>query len=247
LNAYSYPEAPEQPSCILLFVPVELVPIVGAQFAQLEQRHRWATTDDWQLGYAAFVDLEAQLMNNCLDSLIQEIRDFRGIKPDFVETELVDRTSDMYQSLNDIMASMLEMRGVLVDGWFTDQSATLADIVRAMRGSNQAVGASLWADIAALLGSGASLASIVGFVANLLTSQEEVVVEGGLMLAQIATTAAVAAILESMAISQATQSGALLAIIEALRGSTAPTDNILEALRGTVDASATRNLADLLS
>lgn len=97
-----YPDPPTQPDCALLFVPVELVPIVGALLGQLEQRHRWATDADWEQGYRAFVDLQAQLMSNCMGQLVKEIRALRGIKPDYVDTPEDERTIDMYRSLDDL-------------------------------------------------------------------------------------------------------------------------------------------------
>jgi len=97
-----YPEPPEESTCVLLFVPVELVPIIGAQLGQLEQRHKWATVEDWQQGYRAFVDLQAQLMSNCIATLIQEIRDLRGLKTAYASVPIEDRTSDMYRSIDDV-------------------------------------------------------------------------------------------------------------------------------------------------
>jgi hypothetical protein len=67
----SFPGASGLDTCVLLFVPVDLVPIVGGLFGQLEARSRWATPDDWQQGYRAFTALEKQLMDQCLGPLIE--------------------------------------------------------------------------------------------------------------------------------------------------------------------------------
>lgn len=102
----TYPDPPTEPGCVVLFVPVELVPLVGGLFQRLEQRRRWASDSDWEQGYRAFVELQAQLMNNCLDSLIAEIRAFRGVRPEYADVEPADRTIDMYRDLGDIAAHL---------------------------------------------------------------------------------------------------------------------------------------------
>jgi hypothetical protein len=127
---YVYPDPPIEPTCVLLFIPVELVPIVGALFGRLERRTEWATVLDWQLGYKAFVDLQEQLMNNCLRELIDELRAARGVLPEYEDVPIVDRTVDMFRSLNDVLAGLLLLRGV-VQG---ETLATLADLVLALRG-----------------------------------------------------------------------------------------------------------------
>jgi hypothetical protein len=226
-----FPEPVEQSTCVLLLIPSELVPIVGSLFGQLESRRKWASDADWQLGYKAFVELQDQLMNNCLTDLVQEIRDLRGVKPDYVGVEPALRTSDMYRSLNDLIQSMQDMRGILNDGWFTDQYATIADVVQALRGNNQDTASEMWSQLAALLGAGASLASIVSFIGDFLTAQEETVVEGGLMIALITLVGTLAAMLQQIATTQGIQGVQIDAIITALRGATPPEDNIIELLR----------------
>lgn len=104
---YTYPPAPPAPTCVMLFVPIELVSIVGALFSQMEKRERWIAASDWQSGYYAFTDLQYQLMNNCIDTLIAEIRALRGVKPDYVSVPVEDRTTDMYRDFNDIIGHLL--------------------------------------------------------------------------------------------------------------------------------------------
>ena len=244
---YVYPNPPENPSCAMLLVPTELVPIVGAAFSQLEKRNRWVSYADWQQGYLAFTELQAQLMNSCLTDLIQEIRDFRGVKPVFASVPVEDRTSAMYNDLNDILQSTIAMRGLLSDGWFEDQFATLADIVQAQRGTDKTNGIGLWETIAGILSAGGSLASVIDFITDLLTSQEEVVVEGGLLIALCALTAANSGIMQTQMIQQDAMLSRLTLILETMRGGTQPTDNIVQILRGETVADNDRNIADLLT
>lgn len=101
-----YPPAPATQTCVMLLVPVELVSIVGARFADMESRGRWATDSDYELGYRAFVELQAQLMNNCISDLIAEIRAIRGVKPEFVDVPTDERSTDMYRDFNDLIAHL---------------------------------------------------------------------------------------------------------------------------------------------
>lgn len=128
-----FPTTSEIDTCVLLFVPIELVPIVGGLFSQLEARKRWASDSDWADGYEAFTMLQDQLMSNCLKTLIDEIRALRGVKPENVSTPIDERTTDMYRSFSDIIdvltPILLAMRG----------DAPIEDsIIEALRGTTPA-------------------------------------------------------------------------------------------------------------
>ena len=103
MTMFVYPDAPIEPGCVLLFVPVELVPLVGGAFKAMEQRRKWATQEDFEQGYRAFVELERQLMSTCLQELIQEIRDLRGVSPAYASTPVEERESYMYRSVADLI------------------------------------------------------------------------------------------------------------------------------------------------
>jgi len=45
-------------------------------------------------------------MTNCLDSLIAEIRAFRGVRPEYAATPEAERTIDMYRDLGDVAAHL---------------------------------------------------------------------------------------------------------------------------------------------
>jgi len=130
---YVYPEPPAEPTCVLLLVPIELVPIVGALFGQMEQRRGWKTTADWEQGYKAFVQLQAQLMSNCLADLIAEIRALRGVKPDYTGVPVEDRTTDMYRDLNDIIGHLNTLIFALSGGLDNDDN-----IMQILRGDTPA-------------------------------------------------------------------------------------------------------------
>lgn len=53
-------------------VPERLVPIFCGALQYLEQRSEWATQDDWEQGSTWIVGLQADLMTNCIQQLIDE-------------------------------------------------------------------------------------------------------------------------------------------------------------------------------
>jgi hypothetical protein len=204
------------------------------------------TKNDYLAGYYAISEVIAHMTSTCLIDFAQEIRDLRGVKPEFASTPIAERTSDMYNDLNTLFAQLLEMRGIMDDGWFTDTYTTLKDVVQAQRGTNQAITEENWGTISDLLTGSASVVDIAAEVASLLTNVTETAVEGGLLGTIVALTAANTAMMAANALDVGNIITKLQAIVEALRGATAPTDNILLALRGTSDADETRNVVSLL-
>lgn len=101
-----FPETPLEPNCAVLFIPVELIPIVGALLGRLEARHEWSSYEDWEKGYRAFVKLQDQLMSSCVDTIVQEIRAVRGVKPDYASVPIDERTTDMYRDFNDLIGHL---------------------------------------------------------------------------------------------------------------------------------------------
>jgi cytochrome c-type biogenesis protein CcmH/NrfF len=242
-----YPPPAEDPTCVLLFVPIELAPLVGGLLRRMERRSEWATDSDWQQGYKAFVELQDQLMSNCTSDIVAELRALRGINPLYEEVPIEERTTDMYRSFNDLLQAIMDQRGVLADGWFEDPVyATLADIVKAARGGDSNVGKGLWDDISQLISDASGLAGIANFITNLLNTAEETVVEGGLLTALVALTAANAALQQQALLDNAANAAKVNEILIALRGPVTQDDNVLLALRGNIDADENRNIVDLL-
>lgn len=228
-------------ACVLVPVDARLVPILIHQLLPLLDARLWIV-DDYEAGYRAASEVIANMATSCVADLVQELRDFRGVKVAYESIPVEERTSDMYNSLNDINQWLLDMRGLMDDGWFEDSYTTLKDIVQAERGTNQTTGETIWDDIAQLISTGASVDSILAHITSLLTSQETVAVEGGLLLTLVALTAANSGLLGQHSTAQALIYTRLNEILLALRGATAPADNILVALRGTTDADGTRNI-----
>jgi len=232
-------------ACVLVPMDIGLLPIIIGQLSPLLEKRLWVA-DSYQAGYYAIVEVLYQMTTCTMDSLIQEIRDFRGIKPEFAETPIEERTSDMYNSLNDSYAKLLELRGIMDDGWFTDTYTTLKDVVQAQRGTNQAITEENWGSIADLLAPGASIIDIAAEIGSMLTNVGETAVEGGLLSTLVAITAANAAMMAANAVDTGLVIANLNSIITALRGADAPTDNILQSIRGDTPADATRNIVEQL-
>lgn len=60
----------EQP-CYLVPIPKPLIPLVGGMLNMLEYRGFWATPEDYERGYTATVEFEANLMANCITEITQ--------------------------------------------------------------------------------------------------------------------------------------------------------------------------------
>jgi hypothetical protein len=227
--------------CIVVAIDRLLVPIIIGQLLLLLEPRSW-DQESYQAGYRAVTEVLAQMTNNCFTAFVQELRDFRGVKPDFVSVPVDERTSDMYNSLNDLFAQMLDARGIIEDGWFSDRSTTLLDVVQAQRGTIKETGVGIFDDVKALLDGGSDIATVIDTISNFLTNEEQTVIEGGLLLSLVAITSANSQIMASQGLQFLAIQNGIDAIVQALRGGTAPTDNILLALRGTTDASDTRNV-----
>jgi len=240
-------DPPEPPDvCELAIFPVAVVPYALGALEARTTAYTWSD-DGYVRGVQLIRSLQMSLLCGGMGDLVAEIRALRGLKPIYVTTPVEERTIDMYQSLNDLMQSTLDARGVLSDGWFTDpQFATLADLVQAQRGSNSTTGKDIWDDIALIIGEASGTAQIADFITNLLGRTEEAVVEGGLLTFLVALTAANAAMMQQMLLDNADYAAKVNEILIALRGSTTPEDNVLLALRGSTNADDTRNIADLL-
>jgi len=237
----SYPSG----NCVLLAVDRDLLPIMAAELSTLLERRLWVA-DSYQAGYYAFVEVLRQMTACTIADIVQEIRDFRGVLPEFEGVDPAERSSAMYNSLNTSFAKLLELRGIMDDGWFTDTFTTLKDVVQVTRGLDQTNAISMWDEVQSLIVTSASGADIVSNIASLLGSVSETAVEGGLLTALIAIEASNAAIVQQSLVVQASMFTKLDDIVGALRGVSAPTDNILKAIRGDTPADETRNVVEQL-
>lgn len=57
--------------CILLPLDVSLIPLVSGALKQFEDRYKWLTDTDYELGYNAFASIQGDLMGNCVRELIE--------------------------------------------------------------------------------------------------------------------------------------------------------------------------------
>ena len=236
---YSLPVDYPSGDCVLIAIDSRLAPIISARLSTLLEARLWVA-DSYENGYRAITEVLSQMSNNCLSNLIQELRDFRGVKPDFISTPVEERTSDMYNSLNDLFTQLLDMRGIMDDGWFTDTYTSLKDVVQAARGTDAAVGTDIWEQVADLFGETSTMTDIAGTLVGFLTDQEQTAVQGGLALGQMAMQAATVAAIQQLAINNALDTTKLNTIIDGL-------NLIISALRGETVTDADINILQYLS
>lgn len=60
----------ENAGCVLVALPVALVPLVTGALQKYERRYLWATDADYERGYNALAEIQAQMSNKCLQELI---------------------------------------------------------------------------------------------------------------------------------------------------------------------------------
>ncbi|NJK81336.1 MAG: hypothetical protein HC914_16190 [Chloroflexaceae bacterium] len=137
-------------------------------------------------------------------------------------------------------------QGIIDAGWFGigGKNATIADVVEALRIGDSNQSNSLFTALQDILSAAGNVASIASILQNLLTDTVSNVREGSLQGVLIASVLANTSVLSQIAASQAQQDEQITLILEALRGTNEPTDNILQALRGDLVASSTRNVID---
>lgn len=158
------------------------------------------------------------------------------LEPALLETHSLRKTIELLQ-------------GVLDPGWFGigGNDATLADVVRALRIGGGEQKTNVLAAISQILGSGGSAATIFGTVQDLFSDTVDLAADGAMIAVLIASTLAGAAIAAQQQIATTALLARLDLVLTALRGPMPPADNILQALRGDEDASATRNIITSVS
>lgn len=241
----TFPDAYPTGKCVLVPIDVALIPLVSGALARYDEKRTWETAS-YEMAYRAFNELRQTMTAACASALIQELRDLRGVKPAYESTPVEERTSDMYNSLNDLNQWILDMRGIMSDGWFTDTYTTLKDIVQVDRGNTQSTAGAIWGVVREALLAGSSGASIIDIIAGFLETQEETALEGGLLTALIAITAANSGIMQSEGLLLLSMQEQLNAIIFALRGATERTDNISSILRANEDSTDGLSIAEIL-
>jgi hypothetical protein len=74
---YTFPAAYGE-DCVLVPIDAALVPMVAGALLHFQQRGYWKTESDYQQGYNAFAELQADMAGRCMERLIVEIRALRG-------------------------------------------------------------------------------------------------------------------------------------------------------------------------
>jgi hypothetical protein len=74
---YTFPTTYGQ-CCYLIPIDAALIPLVSAALDKFQIRHVWASAADYEAGYNAFAELQADMSGRCIEQLIVEIRALRG-------------------------------------------------------------------------------------------------------------------------------------------------------------------------
>jgi hypothetical protein len=134
--------------------------------------------------------------------------------------------------------------GTIPAGWLGlgERKVELADVLQALRVGDAGDQSSLWSKFQAILNAGGDIAQITSTLNDLFNTTVGNMTEGGILAMVIGSALANAASAQQNA-------SDLQRIIKALDGGAEPADyqdNILQALRGDVEASAERNAVSLL-
>jgi hypothetical protein len=134
--------------------------------------------------------------------------------------------------------------GTIPAGWLGlgERKVELADVLQALRVGDAGDQSSLWSKFQAILNAGGDIAQITSTLNDLFNTTVGNMTEGGILAMVIGSALANAASAQQNA-------SDLQRIIKALDGGAEPADyqdNILQALRGDVEASAERNAVDKL-
>jgi hypothetical protein len=246
------PEPATDERAYLVCVPERLLPLFCGALKTLEEREAWASDDDWRLGYQWIVETQANLMNNCIDKLVESNNQiyrlldtvFNGT-PYSVDAFTGSVVPDIPVAPTAAAAGvgvgfglrkqLLDMQGVLPSGWpfgFGNKPATIGDLVRAMRNDSPAQ-INRTKDALTALAAAAQGATIFDVVEGFIADGADVVEEGGILIAVLVGIMSNAAFMGI----QAGQLDDLLEkmdrLIKSLDGGAtpAPADNVLSTLQ----------------
>lgn len=245
----------------VLCVNVAFIPFFRIFFAEMQERWRWSSREDWWRSYQVFAEMEETIMSGCLGELVEgQNRLYRlldsalngtaytaTIDPDTNITTVTPPQPVVPPNIVGIAPGLrrqlLDMQGIINAGWFNigGQPATIADVVRSLRVGSDTQRQNIIQTLNDILSAGADAASIFAFVEDLFADTVNTLGEGAVVATLIASSMANAAMLGSMA-------GQIDRLIASLDGGgiTGPDDNVLMALRGTDPATAERNVVDTL-
>lgn len=246
-------------NCTLLCVNTALIPFFRLFFADMQKRDRYATRDDWWHGYQAFAELEEMLMSGCVQQLIEGQNRLYRLLDTALNGVAYTATTDPATQITTITPDqpvvpattvgvapglrrqLLDMQGTINAGWFGigGEPATLADIVNALRVGSDGQKQNILDTLGNILAAGGNVAHIFTLVESLFADTADTMGEGAVVATLIASSMANIGILDTLSM----QISRLVTSIDG-GGIPRPGDNVLMALRGTTEASATRNVID---
>lgn len=223
--AKQFPTGYDPDDCVWVPIPCSLLPIIVGKVAELERRFEWASRIDWEQGYQAITRWEATLLS-CGQNISGLLRDLN----------IVQAKSLGLNYSNDLAAVLPTLASDLETAEAADTTGILDSIYRhavgtvrqtEIRDNNDQIACALIGAVVSLVSSGQIPAPIAQGACSVLRGGGQTALDllGDLIQYGIGNNATLG-----------------------LRGEnpTDPSDNLLTALRGTSEAGATRNVADLL-
>ncbi|MEI7645654.1 MAG: hypothetical protein WCJ55_15375 [Chloroflexales bacterium] len=259
---FLFPSATYQQNCTLLCVDVAFIPFFRLFFAEMQERWRWSTREDWWRSYQVFAEMEEMLMSGCVQQLVEGQNRLYRLLDTALNGVVYTATTDPATQITTITPDqpvvpantvgvapglrrqLLDMQGIINAGWFNigGQPATLADVVNALRVGSDGQKQNILDTLGNILAAGANAASIFQLVESLFADTADTVGEGAVVVTLIASSMANAAMLGTMA----AQIDRLVTSLDG-GGLTGPADNVLLALRGITEAGETRNVIDAIA
>ena len=256
-----FPQDYDEEKSTIVCVPVAFVPVLRDAFKVLQWRSTWATRESWWRGYQVSAEMEEMLLTSCigqrLDDLLVLLGHATGLtdgatlaqiklalpalgeRLETIETDELDTAGKLESEIARYPAA-----GIIDAGWFGwgGRKTKLSDVVEALRVGTTADQQQINSTVSDILNDLANAASIGNLLLNLWNTLAARTTEGGIFAVLLASTIA-------NAIIAGQQSAQLDRIIKALDGGalSAPGDDILTALRGTVEANAQRNVLDQMN
>lgn len=267
-SAFEYPEMAEDLDSAIIAVNMQLLPFVLGAVANLQDRKFWQTDDDWlRASESIGAFLECSMVACLSDLLGQGDRLYRLVDsglngtvytasgdPVVVTPEIGDVPPTesvlpgMIARLDHVEIMLDALPGVITPGWFGigGDKATLADVVKALRvGSGEQATAAI-DTFQEMLGAAGNTATIADSLIDLFTGSVEAVEEGGMLIVLAAGIVGTLASMQGLSFqltALATQNARIIQTLDG-GGGIGPSDNILQALRGTTVASDERNVID---
>lgn len=236
--------------CIIIAFDKSLLPMIAGALRPFEKRYSWVSEEDYELGYNAFAQVQADMANNCLNELIESnnrlyrlldtalngtVYSATGDSPPVVTPAIPAAPPAEIGAAPGLRRQLEDARGILPGGFLGigARPPTQADVVMALRAGSEGDIERVNTALDTLIGA-SSGATIFNTVRDLLTDTAELAGEGGILAVLIASTMSNAAMMGLQGAQLDTLIAALNRLIEQMGVPAAPAPE--ETLAGELGA-----------